>query len=170
MELQTERLVIVPPRINDLDDVYQHKTDIDSTLFTGGATKLSQTNFKDAYIETCKKFDVKKDNLYSVILKKSDKYIGYCGFQYCDILENIEILYGYNSKYWGNGYAFEAAYAILAYGFSHLGLEKVVAAVNPQNPSSEKILHKIGLILIGNIKWPNQGIVNKYSLSKEQWK
>lgn len=80
-------------------------------IFTGGIIKLSRQDFIKSYLENCSNFNEKTDYRYSVILKESDKYIGYCGFQYCDILKDIEILYGYDSKYWGNGYAYEAACA-----------------------------------------------------------
>lgn len=52
---------------------------------------------------------------------------------------------------------------------NNLGLENIVVAVNPKNPGSEKILLKIGLLFDGNIDWPNQGLVNKYTLSIEQF-
>lgn len=138
-------------------------------IFTGGIIKLSRQDFIKSYLENCSNFNEKTDYRYSVILKESDKYIGYCGFQYCDILKDIEILYGNDSKYWGNGYAYEAACATIEYGFNNLGLENIVVAVNPKNPGSEKILLKIGLLFDGNIDWPNQGLVNKYTLSMEQF-
>jgi hypothetical protein len=40
---------------------------------------------------------------YAGVLKDTGDYIGYCGFQYCSVLKDIEILYGY---------ALEAAQAV----------------------------------------------------------
>ena len=49
---------------------------------------------------------------YAVVLKDTGDYIGYCGFQYCSVLKDIEILYGYAKAHWGKGYALEAAKAV----------------------------------------------------------
>ena len=167
--MQTERLFFTPPREQDAYDVYLHKTEKESTFFTGGITKKSWADYKKEYLYNCRNQDVKWKDIYSVILKNTDKYIGYCGFQYCNILGGIEILYGYSSKYWGKGYAFEAAQAALSYGFKVLGYANVFSAVNPKNSASEAILKKIGMKFNGNIEWPNQGVVNRYFISREQF-
>ena len=169
LNLQTKRLFFTPPRQKDASDAYSHKREIESTIFTGGITQKSWPDFKKEYLYNCINQEIKWKDIYSVILKDTDKYIGYCGFQYCNTLEGIEILYGYSSKYWGKGYAFEAAQALLSYGFMELGFENILAAVNPKNPASEAILHKIGMKFIGNIEWPDQGVVKKYGLSHEQF-
>lgn len=169
MNLKTERLFFTSPRQQDAYDVYSHKIEEESTIFTGGITKKSWPDFKKEYLYNCRNQEIKWKDIYSVILKSTDKYIGYCGFQFCNILEGTEILYGYSSKYWGQGYACEAAIALLSYGFMELGFENILAAVNPKNFASEAILHKIGMKFSENIEWPDQGVVNKYSLSREQF-
>lgn len=170
MILQTKRLYISSPREEDLNNVYIHKSENESTVYTGGVTDKSWNDFKDEYLRECRKQDSKRGNIYSVILKDSNAYIGYCGFQFCNILNGIELLYGYSLKYWGKGYATEAAQALIEYGFNKLGLENVLAAVNPKNKASETILQKIGMKFDGYIQWPDQGKVNKYILSLEQFK
>ena len=169
MRLQTERLIISHPRKKDAFDVYAHRTDIRANIFTGGVPSLSWPDFEASYQARCDRKDAKKEHLYSVILKQSDKYIGYCGFQYCDTLGGVELLYGYSSHYWGNGYALEAAEAMLSYGFENLGYESIEAAVNPKNPGSERILVKIGMTFISEIEWPEQGLVHKYAITKEEF-
>ncbi len=169
MNLQTERLFFTSPREQDAYDVYSHRMEKESMIYIGGTTAKSWQDFEEEYLKDCRNRDVRKKNIYSVILKSTNKYIGYCGFQYCNTLEGIEILYGYSSKYWGNGYAFEAAHALLSYGFHILNFVEVFAAVNPKNTASEVILKKLGMKFIGSIDWPKQGLVNKYGLSREQF-
>lgn len=67
---------------------------------------------------------------------------------------------------WDMGYGNEAALAVLDFGFSQTNLEEVFAAVNPLNIASEKILIRIGMIYRKKIEWPEQGLVNLYSLNK----
>jgi len=166
MRIETDRLVLVHPRRKDAFDVYSHKTDDRAVIFTGGRLLSPWPEFEKNYYRKCDSPEKEKKQVYSVILKESDRYIGYCGFQYCDTLRETEILYGYSSRYWGNGYAFEAAEALLEYGFSSLGHERIAAAVNPANPASEKILRKLGMVPAGQIEWPGQGLVNKYVVEK----
>ncbi len=169
MRLETDRLILTTPRKKDALEVFAHRTDKQATLFTGGIPSLSWPEFEQYYFRRCDDEEEKKRHIYSVILKASGKYIGYCGFQYCKILKGTEILFGYSSQYWGNGYAFEAAGALLSYGMETLGYDRVVAAVNPRNPASEKILMKLGMTFAGPVEWPDQGSVNRYEIGKERF-
>ena len=68
-----------------------------------------------------------------------------CGF----LKENYGIDFGYRySKIsWGKGFGFEAAKVVLNYGFSELGLEKVVGLTAEENSGSIRILEKLGFKL-----------------------
>jgi [ribosomal protein S5]-alanine N-acetyltransferase len=46
---------------------------------------------------------------------------------------------------WGNGYATEAATALLRYGFDELGLRTISATCDPDNTASAAVLAKIGM-------------------------
>ncbi len=90
-----------------------------------------------------------------------DDYVGYCGFQYCEISGGMEILYGYAKQYWGKGYAIEAAKAVLRFGLTRLNLDEILAF--------DKILNEIGMTYIGDIEWPKEGMVKKYMIVKYDW-
>jgi [ribosomal protein S5]-alanine N-acetyltransferase len=48
--------------------------------------------------------------------------------------------------HWSQGYASEAAAAILHYAFSTLGLHRVQATCRPENLASARVLEKIGMV------------------------
>ena len=54
--------------------------------------------------------------LYLVELKESETPIGICGLIQRDFLKDVDLGFAIGSKYWGCGYAFEAANATLTYG------------------------------------------------------
>jgi [ribosomal protein S5]-alanine N-acetyltransferase len=56
-----------------------------------------------------------------------------------------ELGYWIGLPYWGNGYATEAARAIVQYGFETLGLHRIFASHVTHNPASGRILRKIGM-------------------------
>jgi RimJ/RimL family protein N-acetyltransferase len=57
---------------------------------------------------------------------------------------DIEIGWHFHPEAWGNGYATEAASAVLDHAFSS-GLTEVVAVVNPQNFASQRVCTRIGM-------------------------
>lgn len=56
-----------------------------------------------------------------------------------------ELGYWIGVPFWGNGYATEAARAVLAYGFGPLGLQRIYAHHFARNPASGRVLEKIGM-------------------------
>jgi [ribosomal protein S5]-alanine N-acetyltransferase len=169
MHFESVRLSFIQPSIDYVLDAYEMAKDPKVKEYTGGITKLSIEKYRKIYESFVDSFGKNNRYIFSIIEKAGKDYIGYCGFQFCDNLKSIEILYGINRNYWGNGFAKEAALETLKYGFNVLNFESIYAAVNPNNVASEKILKSIGLNYCGNIEWPNQGIVHKYGLSKKEF-
>lgn len=167
--IETERLIIKSPSMEDFPEVFKMKCDKDVMKFTGGVTKLSYEEEISNYFKRINNFGIDNNYIFSVIEKKSNKYIGYCGFQFSDIIGNIEFLYGFSKSSWGNGYGKEAAINVVSYGFKDLKLDEIFAAVNPLNKASEAILNHIGLIYISKIDWTKKGKVNLYSMKKEEF-
>ena len=56
-----------------------------------------------------------------------------------------ELGYWIGKPYWRNGYATEAARAILQYGFGQLGLNRIHAGHFTRNPGSGRVMQKIGM-------------------------
>jgi RimJ/RimL family protein N-acetyltransferase len=83
--------------------------------------------------------------LYLVELKAEGVSIGMCGLIKRDALEDVDIGFAFLPKYWGKGYAYEAASAVMAYGANVLGLKRIVAITSVDNDSSIRLLEKLGL-------------------------
>ena len=75
--------------------------------------------------------------------------IGYCGLSYVQGLGgHPEVALGYRlaRRYWGRGYASEAAHATIDYGFNVLGLKRIVATIDPDNAASVRVAVKAGMV------------------------
>jgi RimJ/RimL family protein N-acetyltransferase len=83
--------------------------------------------------------------LYLVQLKADGAPIGMCGLLKRDGLDDVDIGFAFLPRYWSQGYATEAATAVLDYGHTVLGLTRIVAITAPDNHGSIKVLKKIGL-------------------------
>jgi len=82
--------------------------------------------------------------LYLVELKEEGVSIGLCGLIKRDSLEDVDIGFAFLPEYWGRGYAFEAASAVMEYGGRALGIRRIVAITSADNESSARLLQKLG--------------------------
>ncbi len=69
---------------------------------------------------------------------------GICGLVKRDALPDPDIGYAFLPRFWGQGYAYESAAAVMRYARDVLGLGRVLAITNPDNAVSIKVLEKIG--------------------------
>ena len=83
--------------------------------------------------------------------------IGMCGLLKRDNLDDIDIGFAYLPAYWGQGYAYEAAAAVMDHGRRVLGLPRIVAIVSPDNAGSIRLLEKIGLVFERRIELNGDG-------------
>ena len=63
-----------------------------------------------------------------------------------------ELGYWIGVPFWGNGYATEAAGAVIAYGFQKLKLERIFASHFKGNRQSGRVLQKIGMRHEGSVR------------------
>ena len=53
---------------------------------------------------------------------------------------------------WGRGYATEAARPVLDHGLGTIGLQQVIAEIDPRNASSRGVASKLGMRLVGPVR------------------
>ncbi len=83
--------------------------------------------------------------LYLTELKDSGKPIGICGLVKRESLADPDIGFAFLPGFWGKGYAFESAAAVLGFAKSAFGLNRILAITAPDNHSSIRLLAKLGL-------------------------
>ncbi len=71
--------------------------------------------------------------------------VGMCGLLKRDILPDVDIGYAYLPAFWGQGYAFEAADAVLGHALRKFGLKRVIGVVSEGNAASIRVLEKLGM-------------------------
>lgn len=79
-----------------------------------------------------------------------DRYIGNCGLiNHRADHRNAELTFFIDPEHWNLGFATEACRALLEFGFSDLGLERIHARCMARNLASRRVLEKSGLRLEG---------------------
>jgi RimJ/RimL family protein N-acetyltransferase len=82
--------------------------------------------------------------LYLVELASSGEPAGMCGLLKRDSLEDVDLGFAFLPRFWGNGYAHEAAAAVVAYGTVDLRIDRIVAITSQTNQRSSKLLRRLG--------------------------
>lgn len=57
----------------------------------------------------------------------------------------IEVGWRLDRRFWGQGYAPEAAAGAISFGFEHFGLHEIVANTVPANRNSRRVMEKLGM-------------------------
>jgi [ribosomal protein S5]-alanine N-acetyltransferase len=82
--------------------------------------------------------------------KSSGIFLGICGvFPLGMVGPEMEIAWIFGRRYWGQGYATEAARACLDCGLTELGLDRILAIIFPENASSIRVAEKLGMVCDG---------------------
>jgi RimJ/RimL family protein N-acetyltransferase len=91
--------------------------------------------------------------LYLAELRDGGAPIGLCGLIKRDSLDNVDVGYALLPRYREQGYAHEAASAVLAYGRDVLGLKRIVAITSPDNDASSGLLARLGFRFQRSLKF-----------------
>ncbi len=83
--------------------------------------------------------------MFLVELKGGRNPIGGCGLLYRKVLDVTDIGFAFLPEYWNRGFAYEAAEALLNYGHSTLGVNKIVGLTSEDNLGSINLLKKLGM-------------------------
>jgi RimJ/RimL family protein N-acetyltransferase len=84
----------------------------------------------------------------AIVHREDDRVIGWIGIGDSErYAANGELGFGYmlNRAYWGQGYATEAARAIVSLGFTALGGRRISAWCYADNKASARVLEMVGL-------------------------
>lgn len=144
--LETERLILRRLTIDDAEFILELLNDASFLRYIGDK---GVRNIDDAvrYLNTgpIASYERFGFGLYLVELKTSGEPIGMCGLLKRDTLPHVDVGFAFLPTFWSQGYAFESAAAVMAFGREALGLRRIVAITSPENQASISLLEKIGL-------------------------
>jgi RimJ/RimL family protein N-acetyltransferase len=92
---------------------------------------------------------------YCVVeLRTSGVSVGTCGLIKRETMDDFDIGYSTLERFSGNGYAFEAASALMHYGRTELGIKRIIGLTSLTNARSAHLLEKLGLRYERNVQVP----------------
>jgi [ribosomal protein S5]-alanine N-acetyltransferase len=121
------------------------------------------------------KFQAHEFVTWAITLRSDGRLIGVCG-TYAHDEENKRIEIGYHivPSLWGQGYATEAARAIIGWSFDNLDIHRIEADCTEGNIGSELVMLKCGFKQEGLLRescWEHERFVNikKFGLLRREW-
>ena len=108
-------------------------------------------------------------------LLATGELIGHVGLTVEPAHRQGEIGFIFHPAHQGNGYATEAAAAVLALGFDHYGLHRVSGRLEARNAASARVLEKLGMRLEAHLRenewvkgeWQSELV---YALLAREWR
>ncbi|MBW4675464.1 MAG: GNAT family N-acetyltransferase [Desmonostoc geniculatum HA4340-LM1] len=177
MILETNRLLIREFLEADWQVVFGYQSDPLYLLYCdcNNRTENDVYEFVQMFINQQKEQPRTKFQL-AVVLKEENLLIGNCGIRVNNPqLREANIGYELNPEYWGQGYATEAAHAILNFGFEELKMHRIWSWCVTENIASVRVLEKIGMRREGHLqekelikgRWYDNFL---YAIIEDQWK
>ncbi|MDM1545606.1 GNAT family N-acetyltransferase [Ignatzschineria indica] len=139
--LETERLILRPITLEDAEDLFEYASDPENTKHTFPTHQsLEESQWIIANL-----FMRNPLGNFAIELKENGKMIGTCDLRVNEDEKSAELAYAINKKYWGKGYAPEAARKLLDFAFNTLKIERVWAKYAAENSASGRVMEKIGM-------------------------
>ena len=170
LTLETERLILRPPRQEDLDAWAAFHGDAESMRYLGGA--IGRAEAWRAMAGVAGMWPLRGFGQFSLIEKASGRWVGRAGPWYPEGWPEREIGWMLAPEVRGKGYATEAARASLDLVFGTLGWERVVHIIDPENLASHAVARRIGSRLLGPVVLPPPRDVwraEAWGQSREDW-
>ena len=135
--VETERLLLRPVTLDDAEAMFDYASDRENTRYTfptNQSLEETQNNIAQFYLAN-------PLGRWGIELKSNGKFIGTID------LHKIDPAIGYiiHKKYWNQGLTTEANRAVIELAFEKIGMNKLIALHDKDNPASGKVMEKSGM-------------------------
>ncbi|MEO1205077.1 MAG: GNAT family N-acetyltransferase [Pseudomonadota bacterium] len=140
--IETERLLLRPLSRSDTTRIAALGGDWDVASMT------SRMPYPYSIADAAQWVDAQADGEFVRGIILNGELIGVCGYL-PDGSGGAEIGYWIGKSYWGQGFATEAGRALVGAAFGDPALSHLVCGHFTDNPASERVIHKLGFVRIG---------------------
>src|ERR1041384_2453839 len=140
--IETERLILRRPILEDFDLWAEMMAHEDAARFLGGAQPKAAVWRTLMTVRGA--WELTGVSMFAVVEKASGKWVGRGGPWQPHEWPGTEVGWGLHPDSWGKGYALEAAVAAMNYAFDTLGWTEVVHAIDPAHERSPALARRLG--------------------------
>jgi [ribosomal protein S5]-alanine N-acetyltransferase len=174
--LRTSRLLLRPFTEADTDAIFAlHSSS--RVLRYWDSPPWKECARAERFIAACRQMEQEGSGARVAIERAADRlFIGWCCLvEWNQVHRSATLGYCFDEPAWGQGFATEAADALLSWAFDTLDLNRVQSDTDTRNTASARVLEKLGFVREGMLR--ENCIVNGevsdswvYGLLRREWK
>ena len=165
--LQTERLRLIPQTMANLYSTHVYASDPENTRYM---INLPNETIEDtmAFLQRAEREWFQPiPHFYEFAIMLGDTHIGAMSTSRKGEDGVFELGWILDRRYWGQGYAFEAATALVAFTRDELGAKRIIAHCDAENIRSSHLMEKLGMKQVGRTSDRNNVSSGKVSVELE---
>ena len=143
VQLETDRLIMRMWRTDDFEPYLELCSDLEVMRFLGGKPLDRYECWKHMGF-LVGHWQLLGFGHWAVEEKATGSFVGRVGFLHPEGWPGFELGWTLSRKFWGRGYASEAARRALQYGFDELDKDHVISLIDPLNTNSIKVAERLG--------------------------
>jgi len=93
--------------------------------------------------------------LWAVVLRESGEVLGDCGPTWHEVQDELQLEVGYHfrRRYWGHGFATEAARAVMQWSFDNVPVSHLISLIRPENLPSRRVAERNSMLPHASVTW-----------------
>jgi RimJ/RimL family protein N-acetyltransferase len=172
--IETQRLVLRRWRDEDLDGFAAMNADPEVMRFIGDGHVQDRAEAADLLDRIRRSWGEHGFGRWAIERRSDGALAGFCGVGFLkvfpDLADEPEIGWRLPRALWGAGYATEAAIASRDDFFRTTGYDHLISLSNPDNVASERIMEKLGMRRVEDVRHPRFGVIHRHRLDRADWK
>ena len=171
LRLETPRLLLRPPRAEDLDAWAEMMQDTEAARYIGG-TMPRAVSWRGV-MTMIGAWHAQGFAMFSVFEKSTGRWVGRLGPWMPEGWPGSEIGWAIVRDCWGRGYATEGAIAATNWAFDALGWTEIIHSISPENVASQMVASKLGSRNLGPGRLPppyQDDVVDIWGQSRDEWR
>lgn len=177
--IETERLLLRRWKDKDLARFAALNADPEVMEHFPGVLTKEQSDLFVGRIEA--QFEEYGYGLWAVEIKWAHRFIGFCGLAVpgfeTHFTPAVEIGWRFARDQWGSGFATEAAKAAMGFGFTEVGLDRILSWTIPDNTRSQTVMDRLGMLRAPDLDFDHPRFLDDdrlrrhwvWSITRERW-
>ncbi|MCO1594847.1 GNAT family N-acetyltransferase [Micromonospora sp. RHAY321] len=174
MVLRTDRLSLRRLRDDDLDALATMNADPEVMRYIMDGSVRDREQSALGLRKVIHDWDARGFGLFAVELRETGEVAGWVGLAVPEflpeVLPAVEIGWRLDQRFWGHGYAAEAAAEVLRFGFEDRDLDRIISIRHVDNARSARVMEKLGISYAFRTVVPeHQQPVAVHEITREQY-
>lgn len=170
---ETERLILRELLPTDLEGMFELDSDPEVHRYLGNNPVTDIEKLKGVIEFVRQQYIDNGIGRWAMVEKSSNAFVGWTGMKLIkepinNRVDFYDIGYRLVRRFWGKGYATEAAKVALDYAFTHLPTDEIIGLANVDNTGSRNILQKIGLVRQETFEMEGM-MIDWLRITREEW-